>query len=212
MSKVIIRDQQFVTIGTTEQGPPGKSTYDLAVKAGYVGTLEDWLNAQGVADISQFQQSVDTLSGRVGVNETDISTAEGEIDTLQSDVSGIDGRLTTTEGAVAAIDGRLTSAEGAIDTSQQAISNLQSDKFDKGSVVVNADTALEVNKRYLVDGDITLTLPSASNGDIIYLMKQSGTPTINGPILYQNVSDNTLEYDLDVGLSLVFDGTNWRVE
>lgn len=177
MSNVIIRDQQFVTIGTTEQGPPGKSTYDLAVKAGYVGTLEDWLNAQGVADIAQFQQSVDSLSDDV-----------------------------------AAIDGRLTSAEGAINTSQQDVSNLQAGKFDKGSVVINADTTLEVNKRYLVDGDITLTLPSASNGDVIYLMKQSGTPTINGPILYHNVSDNTLEYDLDVGLSLVFDGTNWRVE
>ncbi|WP_461533417.1 hypothetical protein [Sinomicrobium sp.] len=177
MSNVIIRDQQFVTIGTTEQGPPGKSTYDLAVKAGYAGTLEDWLNDQGVADIAQFQQSVDSLS---------------------DDVSGIDARLTT--------------AEGDVDTLQLDISNLQADKFDKGSVLVNTSSTLEANKRYLVDGSIVLTLPSAVVGDTIYLMKQSGTPTINGPILYQNVSDNTLEYDLDVGLSLVFDGTNWRVE
>jgi hypothetical protein len=173
MSKVIIRDQQFVTIGTTEQGPPGKSSYDLAVQSGYVGTLEDWLNDQGVADIAQFQQSVDALSGRVG-------TAEGEIDTLQSDVSG----------------------------NQLDIAN----KLDKGSVYITTSSTLEVNKRYLVDGSIVLTLPSADVGDTIYLMKQSGTPTINGPIIYQNVSDTVLEYDLDVGLSLIFDGTNWRVE
>jgi len=172
-SSTVIREPEFVTVGTTEQGPPGKSTYELAVGAGYVGTLEDWLNEQGVADIAQFQQSVDALSGRVG-------TAEGEIDTLRSDVSG----------------------------NQQDIAN----KLDKGSVHIATSSTLEVNKRYLVDGSIVLTLPIAEVGDTICLMKQSGTPTINGPIIYQNVSDTVLEYDLDVGLSLVFDGTNWRVE
>lgn len=37
--------EEHTIIVSAEQGPPGSSAYDLALKGGFVGTQTDWLNS-----------------------------------------------------------------------------------------------------------------------------------------------------------------------
>lgn len=76
---VLVKEDVRFVVETGMQGPPGKSTYDLAVREGYSGTLQDWLTEQGVADIQLFQDSVDDLQqdlshlDQTKANDADIS-------------------------------------------------------------------------------------------------------------------------------------------
>lgn len=180
---VLVKEDVRFVVETGMQGPPGKSTYDLAVREGYSGTLQDWLTEQGVADIQLFQDSVDDLQQDLG-GKSDVGHTHTE-----SDITDLD---------------KYTQAQ---------TDSLLADKWDKQAIVQSAAFTAQANTRYWLTGTGTVTLPASANtGDKIELGKAGGTVNVSGQVVYEGTTDTNLEWDMETKLILVWNGSAWSVQ
>lgn len=83
--------------------------------------------------------------------------------------------------------------------------------------VQSADFTATVNKRYWIENDSTVTLPTgATKGSYVELIKKSGaTPVIQTTdgtqILVGDLSDTSVTFNTNARLLVVFNGTAWEI-
>lgn len=176
-----------------EQGPAGKNTYELAVANGFSGTLQDYLDAQGIPDQSQINADIGKIQGDITDIEGEVSTIQGDIATLGTDKA--EKTLEVNAGKGLRGGGSLG---GDVTISQEG-------------VVVTQNSTLEVGVDTFISGDITLSLPSgAIDGDTVRLNKSvNSTPTINGVIVVGSGEVSHITYDEQVAITFTHHLGKW---